>query len=111
MTDLADRPLTQGQPILSLTEVRQQLDALPHWTLNEQAAVPRIERVYRFADFAQALAFVNQVGALAEAQNHHPALLLEWGKVSASWWSHDAGGVHTNDLTMAARTERLFQQT
>ena len=109
MTDLADRTLVQGQPVLNEAEIHQQLAALPDWSLATQANVPRIERAYRFPDFAKALAFVNQVGALAEEQNHHPALLLEWGKVTVSWWSHDAGGVHLNDLIMAARTERLYQ--
>ena len=110
MTDLADRTLVQGQPVLNEAEIQRQLAALPDWSLVTQVVeVPRIQRAYRFPDFAKALTFVNQVGTLAEEQNHHPALLLEWGKVTVSWWSHDAGGVHLNDLIMAARTERLYQ--
>ena len=109
MTDLADRTLVQRQPVLNEAEIHRQLAALPDWSLVTQAEVPRIKRAYSFPDFAKALTFVNQVGALAEQQNHHPALLLEWGKVTVSWWNHDAGGVHLNDLIMAARTERLYQ--
>lgn len=92
--------------VLDESQVRALLDDLEGWELvNDQ--VPRVEKVYTFKDFQQALAFTNRVGALAEDVGHHPALLTEWGKVSVTWWSHDLGGLHRNDLIMAARTDRL----
>lgn len=66
-----------------------------------------LRRVYKFRDFAQALSFTNKVGALAEAQGHHPALLTEWGKVTVMWWTHKIGGLHKNDFIMAAKTDKL----
>jgi 4a-hydroxytetrahydrobiopterin dehydratase len=56
----------------------------------------------------QALQFTNQVGDLAEAEDHHPALLTEWGKVTVTLWTHSIGGLHRNDFIMAAKTDRLY---
>jgi 4a-hydroxytetrahydrobiopterin dehydratase len=67
-------------------------------------------RALSFPDFARALAFTNAVGALAEAENHHPALLTEWGRVTVSWWTHAIGGLHRNDFLMAAKTDQIAAQ-
>jgi 4a-hydroxytetrahydrobiopterin dehydratase len=49
------------------------------------------------------------VGALAEQADHHPAILIKWGKVTVTWWTHVLHGLHLNDFILAARTDRLFQ--
>ena len=67
----------------------------------------RLEREYSFKDFRQALAFVNRIGELAEAEGHHPDLCLSWGKVKVRLWTHKIGGLHENDFIMAARIDRL----
>jgi len=67
----------------------------------------QLSREFDFRDFAQALAFTNRVGEIAEAEDHHPAILTEWGKVSVTWWSHKIKGLHKNDLIMAARTDEV----
>ena len=54
--------------------------------------------------------FANAIGGAAEEQGHHPALLVEWGKVTVSWWTHAIGGLHRNDFIMAARTDALYEQ-
>lgn len=110
MTTLATESLDsskQGEKRLSDQAIIDLLATLEGWSLVTADAVSRVEKVYSFKDFQQALLFTNQVGALAEDVGHHPALLTEWGKVTVTWWSHDLGGVHRNDLIMAARTERL----
>lgn len=83
------------------------LAQVPGWHLIEREGIPRLERVYTFRDFAAALQFTNRVGALAEEQGHHPALLTEWGRVTVSWWTHAIGGLHRNDFIMAAKTDEL----
>jgi len=45
---------------------------------------------------------------LADAEDHHPTLLVEWGRVTVSWWTHSLGGLHRNDFVMAARTDRIL---
>lgn len=96
----------EGAKVLEEQQIRELLAGLDGWSLINVEGIPRIEKVYSFKDFKQALAFTNQIGALAEDVGHHPALLTEWGKVTVSWWSHNLGGVHRNDVIMAARTER-----
>ena len=81
------------------------LPHLPDWEVAERAGVPRLKRVFRFPDFATALAFTNRVGELAEAEGHHPTLLTEWGWVTVSWWTHAIQGLHRNDVVMAAKTD------
>lgn len=108
--NLADEQLAASNPTdqpLNPAEVAQGLAALPDWTARTVGSTPRLEKRFVFADFAQALAFTNRVGALAERDNHHPSILTEWGKVTVSWWTHSLGGIHRNDLIMAARTDRL----
>lgn len=78
------------------------------WDVIEAEGIPRLQRVFKFKNFASALAFTNLVGELAEAEDHHPALLTEWGKVTVTWWTHKIKGLHQNDFIMAARTDDLY---
>ncbi len=87
-----------------LAELRPQI---PDWRIEEREGIPRLERTFTFADFAAALAFTNRVGALAEAEGHHPAILTEWGRVTVTWWTHKIRGLHRNDVVMAARTDTV----
>jgi 4a-hydroxytetrahydrobiopterin dehydratase len=78
---------------------------LPEWERAEVDGVPRLQRTFRFTDFASALAFANRVGELAEAEDHHPRIVLEWGRVQVEWWTHKIRGLHRNDYIMAAKTD------
>lgn len=97
-----------GATAMDEDAIEELLEELQEWTLKHVDGVARVEKHYDFSNFAQALAFTNKVGELAEKAGHHPALLTEWGKVTVSWWSHSLGGVHRNDLIMAARTDQLI---
>jgi 4a-hydroxytetrahydrobiopterin dehydratase len=74
----------------------------------ERDGVKRLERVFKFRNFVEALGFTNKVGELAEAENHHPALLTEWGRVTVTWWTHAVKGLHRNDFIMAAKTDQAY---
>jgi 4a-hydroxytetrahydrobiopterin dehydratase len=80
---------------------------IPDWKVILVDGMERLERVFGFKNFTQALNFTNKVGALAEAQDHHPAILTEWGRVTVTYWTHFTGGLHLNDFIMAAKTDRL----
>ncbi len=69
--------------------------------------IARLERRYAFGNFLEALDFTNRVGREAQDEDHHPALLTEWGAVTVSWWTHNIGGLHRNDFIMAARTDAV----
>lgn len=108
MTELRQErclPCRPGSPRLAAREVGELSAMLPGWQVVTRDGLERLERVYAFQDFAGALAFTNRVGAIAEAEGHHPALLTEWGRVTVSWWTHSIGGLHRNDFIMAARTD------
>jgi 4a-hydroxytetrahydrobiopterin dehydratase len=81
---------------------------VPDWRAIEREDVQQLERAFKFENFAQALAFTNRVGELAEAEDHHPAILTEWGKVTVTWWTHKVRGLHRNDFLMAAKTDRAY---
>ena len=89
-------------------DVNQLIAKLPGWQTPEKGAELRLEKVYEFEDFRKALAFTNQVAQVANEEDHHPALLTEWGKVTVTWWTHKIKGLHQNDFIMAAKTEQLY---
>jgi len=80
---------------------------VPGWKVVEREGIKRLERVFGFRNFAEALAFTDRVGEQAEEEGHHPALLTEWGRVTVTWWTHKIGGLHRNDFIMAAKTDEL----
>ena len=98
-----------GEPTLTDTEIAELRPQLPDWQVKEVEGMKRLERVFKFKNFAQALEFTNKVGAIAEAENHHPLIITEWGKVTLDWWTHKIGGLHKNDFIMAARSDELYQ--
>ncbi len=83
------------------------LAELDGWVIESDAGTDRLIRMYDFANFVSALAFANAVGELAETENHHPQLVVEWGRVKVCWWTHTIGGLHLNDFIMAARCDEL----
>ncbi|CAN5817156.1 4a-hydroxytetrahydrobiopterin dehydratase [soil metagenome] len=97
------------EPTLTDQELAAMTPQIPDWEVVQIDGVNRFRRVFRFDDFASALRFTDQVGALAEEEGHHPALLTEWGRTTVSWWTHKIRGLHRNDAIMAAKTDRLFQ--
>ncbi len=66
-----------------------------------------LSRTFKLKNFAAALDLANRIGELAEAENHHPQLVVEYGRLGVSWWTHAIGGVHKNDFIMAARCDAL----
>jgi 4a-hydroxytetrahydrobiopterin dehydratase len=111
MTELASggcEPCRKGAPQVTDAEAEALHRDVPEWRIEERDGENRLERVFTFPDFAAALAFTNRIGAIAEAEGHHPALLTEWGRVTVGWWTHKIGGLHRNDFVMAAKTDAEF---
>ena len=97
----------RDSPTATETEISELKPQIPEWTLLEREGIKRLERVYRFVNFAEALSFTNRVGALAEEEGHHPAILTEWGRVTVTLWTHKIRGLHRNDFIMAAKIDSL----
>jgi len=97
-------------PRVSDDELKALLREIPDWAPVVRDGILQLERVFTFGDFAQALAFTNKVGALAEEAGHHPAILTEWGKVTVTWWTHKIKGLHKTDFILAARTDEAAKR-
>jgi len=109
LSDFRCVPCRGGEPVLTDEEIAALRPQVPEWAVSEVDGIRHLERVFKFKNFVQALEFTNQVGALAEAEGHHPALLTEWGRVTVTWWTHKIKGLHRNDFIMAAKTDQLFR--
>jgi 4a-hydroxytetrahydrobiopterin dehydratase len=112
MSELSEMRCTAcrgDEPTLTDAEIAEMHPQVPEWQVVEREGIKRLERAFRFPNFAQALAFTNRVGEQAEEEGHHPALLTEWGKVTVTWWTHKIGGLHRNDFIMAAKTDELSE--
>src|SRR5262245_46720830 len=97
----------RDSPRVTEAEIAELRGQVPDWQMVEREGIVRLEKVFHFPTFVDALAFTNRVGALAEEQGHHPALLTEWGRVTVTWWTHKIRGLHRNDFVMAAKTNAL----
>jgi 4a-hydroxytetrahydrobiopterin dehydratase len=97
-------------PKVTEAEIAEYHPQVSEWELIERDEIKRLERLFQFDGFAQALAFTNRVGELAEEEGHHPALLTEWGRVTVTWWTHKIRGLHRNDFIMAAKTDALYAE-
>jgi len=98
-------PCKGGHPPLKGQELQKVSAQLPDWTVvNEH----HITRKFTFPDFKTALAFVNRAGAVAEAEGHHPDLMLGWGKVEVTTYTHKIDGLTESDFILAAKIDQTF---
>lgn len=97
-----------GEPALTDIEITDLHPQIAEWQVKELDGMKRLERVFKFKNFAEALSFTNKIGAIAEEEDHHPMIITEWGKVTVQWWTHKIKGLHKNDFIMAAKTDRLI---
>jgi len=89
-------------------EIVDLLHQLPSWNHVSCDTVDRLEKTYSFKNFREALNFTVKVGELADKEDHHPAILTEWGKTTVTWWTHSLNGLQRNDFIMAAKTDNLY---
>lgn len=107
MQQLADKkcvPCTGSVPALKGEALEKLKKEVPHWTVVDEH---HLVRQFRFPDFKRALAFVNQVGEIAETEGHHPDILLGWGKADITLWTHAVNGLTESDFIVAAKIDRL----
>jgi len=104
-------PCRGGEPAFTDAELAELRPKVPEWSVVERDGIKRLERMFRFRNFAEALAFTIKRGGLAESEGHHPAILTEWGRVTVTWWTHKIRGLHRNDFIMAAKTDELSAGT
>ena len=106
-SDLAQKtctPCRGGVPPLKGSELQALAKQLSGWDVVEEH---HIVKRYTFPDFVTGLRFVGRIGALAEEQGHHPNILLAWGRVEITLWTHAVSGLTESDFILAAKIDRL----
>ena len=96
------------EPELTNDEIAELHPQVAEWDLIEVDGVQRLRRVFTLKNFIQALDLANMVGEIAEEEDHHPMLIVEWGKLTVQWWTHVVKGLHKNDFIMAAKTDEML---
>jgi 4a-hydroxytetrahydrobiopterin dehydratase len=106
MSELAEKhcvPCRGGVPPLGADQISSLLDLLGSgWQAVDEH---HLEKEFGFDDFAQALAFTNRIGAVAEEEGHHPDIYLSWGKVGLKIWTHKIDGLTESDFILAAKAD------
>ena len=93
---------------LDLDQIAGLCKQVPNWSVNEHHGILMLEAEFTLANFVDAMAFANRIAEIAEQNDHHPALLIQYGSVKVSWWSHSIGGLHHNDFVLAAKTDKAY---
>ena len=106
LTEKTCIPCQGNLPALSKAEAEALLQQTPKWTL--LANPLRLRRAISFDNFAEALDFVNKLGALAEIEQHHPDIQFGWGYCEVVFYTHKINGLHENDFILAAKTDQLI---
>ena len=101
-------PCKGDSPTVPEADWRPLLEQLPEWEVVKEDGVPMLQRKIGLDNFVEALELARKVGDLAESESHHPRLIVEYGSLHVSWWTHAIGGLHRNDFIMAARTDELL---
>ena len=104
-------PCRGGEPALTDVEIADLLLYAPQWQVLEQDGILRPHRVFKFKDYTQAVDFTNKIAAIAEEEDHHPLIVLEWGRVTVQWWTHVVKGLHRNDFIMIIISTTLSSRT
>lgn len=104
LCDLTCKACRGDMPALRGEELRAYGRQVPDWHVVDEH---HLVRTFPQPDFVSALAFVNRVGELAEAEGHHPSILLAWGKVTIEIWTHKVDALTESDFILAAKIDRL----
>ena len=95
-------------PRVGEDEKAEYLESIPFWEIYSAQGIERLRRVFKLKNYALSVAFTQKIAAMAEEEDHHPLIVLEWGQVTVEWWSHKIKGLHRNDFISAAKTDELY---
>lgn len=96
-------PCQAGSSKLPMVEAREMLENLASWSLNDDAT--KLLKSYKFKNFVESIEFVNKIGEIAEAENHHPDIYFGYGYVNIEIQTHKINGLHENDFILAAKID------
>ena len=94
-------------PLVSDEEKDQFMAELDNWQIISVEGIEQLHKVFNFDTYQDAMRFSQTVAVLADHEDHHPKIVLEWGKVEVFWWTHKIKGLHKNDFICAAKTDQI----
>ena len=97
-------------PRVTEEDIAELHPTVSEWELTEEDGIPHLERTFKFNDFAEAMSFAAKVGAAADEEDHHPRIIVEWGRANVAWWTHKIRGLHRNDFIMAAKADLILAE-
>ena len=95
-------------PTVSNDEVFELIKEIEGWELVDKG-VKKLKKEFTFSNYRDSVDFSNKVADMADQEDHHPQIILEWGKVTVVWWSHKIKGLHKNDFICAAKTNNIYR--
>ena len=98
---------TIDAPLVNSADYPDLLKELEGWSIKEES-INKLVKTYKFTNYADSVSFATKIVDLAEAEDHHPKIVLEWGTVNLEWWSHKIKGLHLNDFICAAKSDKIF---
>ena len=98
-----------GAPLVPLNQQKELLKDLGGWII-DNSDISKLIKEFKFNNYEHSIAFTNLIADLAESQDHHPKITLEWGSVCLEWWSHKIKGLHMNDFICAAKSEEFYEK-
>lgn len=101
-------PCSGNAQLATETQIASWRKETPDWQLIERDGAAQLFRRVKTANFIESLDLAQRIGALAEASDHHPELIVNWGSLQIYWWTHKLRGLHRNDFIMAAMTDELL---
>ena len=107
LTESKCEACTIDAPLVSDNEATQLLKELDYWKIEQRDGTKQLVKEYKFSNYEDSVNFCKKVADLAESEDHHPKIILEYGCVEVSWWSHKIKGLHKNDFICAAKTDQI----
>ena len=98
----------RDSPPATTQDVAELHPQVSQWDLITEEGINKLDRVFSFPNFQEALGYTNALGELAEAEGHHPRMVTEWGRVNVTWWTHKIRNLHRNDFIMAAKSDEIY---
>ena len=93
-------------PKVSDDEASLLIKEIEGWDVIDEG-VKKLKKEFSFSNYSDSVDFSNKVADMADKEDHHPQIILEWGKVTVIWWSHKIKGLHKNDFICAAKTNKI----
>lgn len=97
-----------GAPQVTREQINEYIQVIPEWKIIQDGSINKLMRCFKTKNYLETMKFVSAVADVANSQDHHPVLQVEYNLVTVWWWTHKINGLHRNDFIMVAKTVEIF---